>query len=53
MQFIEPDFPGGRFDVLYSPTSITLTNFQAVPEPAGMVQLLAGSVALGRPRRRR
>jgi hypothetical protein len=45
---------GGRFDVLYSPTSVTLANFQAVPEPAaaGLVGLAAMGLIGGRRRRR-
>ncbi len=46
------DLAGGRFDVLYSPTSVTLTNFQAVPEPAAGVMLLAGAGLLLRRRHR-
>jgi hypothetical protein len=44
----------GHFDVVYSPTGVTLTNFQAVPEPAaGVSMLLAlGGAALRRWRRR-
>jgi hypothetical protein len=48
-------FPGGRFDVLYGTTSVTLTNFTAVPEPAGAVAALflaAGATIVRRPRRR-
>jgi hypothetical protein len=48
------DFPSGRFDVLYSPTSVTLTDFQQVPEPVGIGLLaMVGSVAIARRRRRR
>jgi len=35
------NFGGGQFDVLYSPTGVTLTNFQPVPEPAAGVALFA------------
>jgi hypothetical protein len=45
---------GGRFDVLYSPTSVTLTNFQSVPEPQAIFALsLFGGGALLRHRRRK
>ena len=30
------DFPGGRFDVSYSSDEVTLSNFQAVPEPGSL-----------------
>lgn len=44
------DFAGGRFDVNYSPTAITLSNFTAVPEPTGMTIVLSGSLLLARRR---
>src|SRR5207302_2252440 len=44
---------GGQFDVLYTPTGVTLTNFQPVPEPTAMLGMgVAGPIALLRRRRR-
>jgi hypothetical protein len=45
------DFAGGRFDVIYSPTSVTLTNFSPVLEPAGMVSAALGATMSLRRRR--
>jgi hypothetical protein len=49
------DVPGGRFDVVYTPTEVTLTNFQPVPDPTAVALLVAGAagVAVRRRRRRR
>ena len=41
----------GSFDVLYSPNSVTLTNFSPVPEPTAML-LLSAVPLLSRRRRR-
>jgi len=45
------DFPGGHFDVIYSPTSVTLANFVATPEP-GLGMALVVLPLLTRRRRR-
>ena len=47
------EFSGGRFDVIYSPTSVTLTNFSTVPEPAAVTSLAMTAPLLLRRRRRR
>jgi hypothetical protein len=44
------DTPAGHFDVLYTPTSVTLANFSAVPEPTAAL-LLAAPLLLRRRRR--
>ncbi|HEX8523812.1 MAG TPA: hypothetical protein VF669_16265 [Tepidisphaeraceae bacterium] len=44
---------GGSFDVLYSPSGVTLANFSAVPEPAGAAMAAAGLLIAARVRRRR
>ncbi len=46
------DLPGGHFDVLYSPTGVTLANFTSVPEPAALT-LIASALVFGSLRRRR
>jgi hypothetical protein len=43
---------GGTFDVAYSPTGVTLSNFQAVPEP-GSVALIALAMTAAGVRRQR
>ncbi|HEX2973777.1 MAG TPA: hypothetical protein VHP11_15705 [Tepidisphaeraceae bacterium] len=43
-------FDRGAFDIVYSPTSVTLTNFRPVPEPASVL-LLAPVLLLRRHRR--
>jgi hypothetical protein len=44
---------GGQFDVLYTPTGVTLTNFQPVPEPATAAILTVCGTVLACQRRRR
>lgn len=39
------DFAGGHFDVTYSPTAVTLSNFTAVPEPATIALLTLAAPA--------
>jgi hypothetical protein len=47
-------FAGGRFDVSYANSVVTLSNFAAIPEPGGAAAGLAGNAAAlsGRVRRR-
>jgi hypothetical protein len=46
------DVNGGRFDVIYSPNSVTLSNFvAAVPEPVSLGLLFAATPLLARRRR--
>ena len=44
-------FGGGSFDVAYSPTSVTLSNFTPVPEPGSVTLLMLGMAAMARRRR--
>jgi hypothetical protein len=46
------DVAGGRFDVIYSPTSVTLANFVATPEPTMGLWVIACSALMGRRQRR-
>jgi hypothetical protein len=45
-------FTGGTFDVAYSPTGVTLSNFQAVPEPGGVALIALAMTAVGVRRQR-
>jgi hypothetical protein len=45
-------FSDGRFNVAYSPTGVTLSNFQAVPEPGGIAGIALAMMAGIRRRRR-
>jgi hypothetical protein len=47
------DITGGTFDVAYSPGGVTLSNFQAVPEPGTISVILLGITAAGVRRRYR
>jgi hypothetical protein len=49
----ELSFAGGMFDVTYSPSGVTLSNFSAVPEPAGIATLGVAIAAAKMSRRRR
>jgi len=47
------NFTGGTFDVAYSPSGVTLSNFQAVPEPLGIALIGLATTALSVRRKRR